>query len=165
MTSVSIFLGSLPCKYNNIYREPAYVTTITFQYSTNECLKKGVSCYNFSEVRTWIITHWGQVTYICITRLTIIGSDKNDLLPERRQAIIWTNTEILLIGPMGTNFSEFLIKIYTFSFRKMHFQMSSGQWRPFCLGLNVLNYIPRFCPNLITHPCHNPDAGWVKEGL
>ena len=36
-----------------------------------------------------------------------IGSD-NGLAPDRRQAIIWTNAGILLIGPLGTNFSEIL---------------------------------------------------------
>ena len=36
----------------------------------------------------------------------------------RRQAIIWTNARILLIEPL---------------------KMSSAKWRPFCLGLNVLN--------------------------
>ena len=38
---------------------------------------------------------------------------------------------------MGTNFSEFLIEIYTFSLKKMHLKMSSGKWRPLSLGLNV----------------------------
>ena len=28
-----------------------------------------------------------------------------------RQAIIWTNDAILLIGPLGTNFNEILIEI------------------------------------------------------
>ena len=51
------------------------------------------------------ITHLGRVTHICVSKLTIIGSD-NGLSPERRQAIIWTNAGILLIGPLGTNFSE-----------------------------------------------------------
>ena len=51
------------------------------------------------------LTHWGRVTHICVGKLTIIGSD-NGLSPERRQAIIWTNAGILLIGPLGTNFSE-----------------------------------------------------------
>ena len=37
-----------------------------------------------------------------------------------RQAIIWTNAGILLIGPLGTNFSEILIKILTFSFKKLN---------------------------------------------
>ena len=55
------------------------------------------------------------------------------------QAIIWTNAGILFIGPSGTNFSEILIGIQTFSFKKMHLKMSSAKWRPFCLGLNVLN--------------------------
>ena len=56
------------------------------------------------------------------------------------QAIIWTNVGILLIGPLETNFSEILIKIYIFSFKKMHLEMSFGNWWPFCLGLNVLKY-------------------------
>ena len=83
-------------------------------------------------------THWGRVTHICVIKLTIIGSD-NGLSPGRRQTIIWTNAGILLIGPLGTNFSEILIKILVFSFKKMHLKMSSGKWRPSCLGLNVLN--------------------------
>ena len=56
------------------------------------------------------LTHWGRVTHIRVSKLTIIGSD-NGLLPERHQAIIWTNDGILLIGTMGTNFSEILIGI------------------------------------------------------
>ena len=44
----------------------------------------------------------------------------------------------LLIGPLGTNFSEILIEILTFSFKKMRLKESSAKWRPFCLGLNVL---------------------------
>ena len=84
-----------------------------------------------------ILTHWGRVTHICVVKLTIIGSD-NGLSPGRRQAIIWTNAVILLIGPLGTNFSEILIEIRTFSFKKMRLKVSSAKWRPFCLGLNVL---------------------------
>ena len=65
------------------------------------------------------LTHWGRVTHICAGKLTNIGSD-NGLSPGRRQTIIWTNAGILLIGPLGTNFSEILIVIHTFSFKKMH---------------------------------------------
>ena len=68
-------------------------------------------------------------------KLNIIGSD-NDLSPGRRQAIIWTNAGILLIGPLETNLSEIAIKIHIFSFKKMQLKMS-GNRRPFCLGLNV----------------------------
>ena len=56
----------------------------------------------------------------------------------RRQAIIWTNAGILLIGLLGTNFSEILIGIQTFSFTKLHLKTSSAKWRLFCLGLNEL---------------------------
>ena len=77
------------------------------------------------------------MTHTCISKLTISGSDTG-LPPGRRQAIIWTSAGILLIGPLGTNFGENLIEIYTFSIKKMHWKMSSGKWWPFCLSLNVL---------------------------
>ena len=65
------------------------------------------------------LTHWGRVTHICVGKLTINDSD-NGLSPGRRQAIIWTNSGILLIRPLGTNFSENLIGNQTFSFKKIH---------------------------------------------
>ena len=86
----------------------------------------------------WPLTHWGRVTHICVSNLTTIGS-VNGLSPARRQAITWTNGGILLIRPLGTNFSEILIEISTFSFKKMRLKISSAKWRPFCLGLNVLS--------------------------
>ena len=88
-----------------------------------------------------ILTHWGRVTHICVSKLTIIDSD-NGLSPDRRQAIIWTNAGILLIGPLGTNFSEIFVEILAFSFKKMHLKVSSVKRRPFCLGLNVLRIRP-----------------------
>ena len=76
--------------------------------------------------------------HVCISKTTIIDSD-NGLSPGRCQAIIWSNTGILLIGTLGTNISEFLSEINAFSFKKMHLKMSSGKCQPFRLGLNVLN--------------------------
>ena len=58
------------------------------------------------------------MTHICVSELTIIGPD-NDLLPGRCQAIIWTHAGIMVIWTLQTNFSEILIKIRTFSFKKM----------------------------------------------
>ena len=78
----------------------------------------------------------------CVSKQTIIGSDSG-LSPGRRQAIIWTNDVILLIEPLGTNFSKLLIDIYTFPFSKMHLKMSSGKWRPLCPGLSVHGKGPR----------------------
>ena len=80
------------------------------------------------------------MTHICVSKLTIIGSD-NGLSPGWRQAIIWTNAGILLIRTLGTNFSEILSEIHAFWFKKMHLKMSSAIWHPFCLGLNVLMLI------------------------
>ena len=86
---------------------------------------------------TIVLTHWGRVMHICVGKLTIIGSG-NGLSPGRRQAIIWTNAGILLIGPLGTNFSEILIEIQTFSLRKIRLKMSSAKCCSFRPGLNVL---------------------------
>ena len=82
-------------------------------------------------------THWGRVMHICVSKLTISGSD-NDLSPGWRQAIIWTNAGLLSTGTLGTNFSEILNKIHILSLTKMHLKMSSGKWQTFCLSPNVL---------------------------
>ena len=45
-------------------------------------------------------------------------------LPGGRQAINWSNAGILLIRPLGTNFTDILIEILTVPFRKMRFKVS-----------------------------------------
>ena len=84
------------------------------------------------------LNHWGRVTHICVSELTTTGSD-NGLSPGRRQAIIWSNAGILLNWTIGTNFSEILSEIDTFSFKQMRLKMS-GKWRPYCLVLYVLTH-------------------------
>ena len=98
------------------------------------------------------LTHWVQVTHICMSKLTIIGSD-NGLLPGLRQAIIWTNVGTSSIGPLGTQFSAILIEIHIFSFKKMHLKMLSRKWQPFCLGLWV-------APLTLCHLYDWPDGGY-----
>ena len=113
------------------------------------------------------LTHWGRVTHICVSKLTIIDSD-DGLSPGRRQAIIWTNAGIMLLGPLQTKFSEILIKIHTSSFKKMHLKMSSGKCRPSCLGLNVLNKGPRWpccamqCRAFLIPLSPIFKCGWIK---
>ena len=103
----------------------------------------GSRCYmnhcllSFDHGLIFLLTYWDRVTHMCICNLTTVGSD-NCLSPCRHQAIIWTHAGILLIGPLGTNFSEILIEILPFSFTKMRLMVSSTKWRPFCFGLNVL---------------------------
>ena len=81
------------------------------------------------------------MTHICVGKLTIIDSD-NGLSPGRRQAIIWTNAGILLIGPLGTNFSELSIEIQTFSLKEKSFEsvvceMAAILCRPQCVNCNA----------------------------
>ena len=81
--------------------------------------------------------HWAWVTHICIGNLTTIGLD-NSLSSGLGQAIIWTNSEISLIWPLGTNFSEILIQTLIYSFKKMHLKMLAAKYRLSCLSLNEL---------------------------
>ena len=58
--------------------------------------------------------------------------------PNRCQTIIYANAILLLIGPRGTNYSGILIKLPTFLFKRIRFNVSSGKWRSFCLGVNSI---------------------------
>ena len=132
--------------------------TLIYHYETTKNIQQCCFCgnaYNFNKIHlkftvsqleslftrtieSAFLTHWGRVTHKCVSKLTIIGSD-NGLSPDRRQAIIWTNVGLLLIRPLGKNFSEILIEILTFSFKKMRLKMSSVKRRPFCLSCDNSN--------------------------
>ena len=73
-----------------------------------------------------VLTHWGWMLHICISNLINITGSDNGLSHGRRQAITWTNAGILSIRTLGTNFSEILSEIPTFSFKKIHLKMSSA---------------------------------------
>ena len=88
-----------------------------------------------------ILTHWGQQTHICVGNLANIGSD-DGLPPVRCQGIVWTNAAILLIGPLGTNFSEIWIGIQTFSLKKSIRKCRLRNGVRFCLCLNVWMQLP-----------------------
>ena len=80
-----------------------------------------------------MLNHPILVPHICVSELYKHWPG-NGLSPDRRQAITWTNAGSLLIGSLGTNFSEIWIKIRSFSFMKMHLDMPSAKWVPFCPG-------------------------------
>ena len=109
-------------------------------------------------------TYWVRVTHIWVSKLSIIDSN-NDLPPGRHQAIIWTNAGILIIGPLGTKVNEIFIEIYTSSFKKIYLKMSSGNWRTFCLCLNVL--IPAATSPSLLRVCYNqiPKYIWSYDLL
>ena len=54
-------------------------------------------------------------------------------LADQHQAITWTNAHLLSIRPIGTSFSEILIQIQIFPFKRMHLK-TSVKWQPFCPG-------------------------------
>ena len=56
--------------------------------------------------------------YVCVLEHGVIIDSGNGLSPNWRQAITWTNDEILSIWLPRTNFSDISIEIYKFSFKK-----------------------------------------------
>ena len=85
-------------------------------------------------------THWGQMTQICIR------------LPSLVQIIIWTNAGIFLIGPLGTNFNEFLVKIHQFSLKKNAFKDIVWKMAAILSGLQCVDMLrpPQQFPNSLT---------------
>ena len=82
------------------------------QYFWNIAIQPAVGCYNL-----WVDIHCSGCS------------------PPGKKSL-WNKT----IRPLGSNFSEILIKIHIFSIKKMHFNLPSGKCRPSCLSLNVLNH-------------------------
>ena len=119
----------------SLYR--SHISEFAFSLNTIGSLLRHDSILMLTLSHLGTLTHWGRVTHICVSKLTtIIGSD-NGLSAGWRKAIIWPNAGILLIGPLGTNCNEMATKFLTYS-KKLRLKVSSGKWRPFCVGFNVL---------------------------
>ena len=71
--------------------------------------------------------------HICVSKLTIISSD-DILWPGHYLNQCWNS----FYWTLGNKLQWNLNQIYIFSFMKMNLKMSSGNLRPFCLGLYVL---------------------------
>ena len=101
-----------------------FIMSILIQASKHKKIHTNENTWHFELVliKWCLLTHWGQVTHICISKLTAIASD-NGLSPGRRQAIIWTNAGILLIGPLGTKFNEFFLSKF------IHFHSRKSIWK------------------------------------
>ena len=87
-------------------------------------------------IKTKLLTHWGRVTHIWVSKLIIIGLDSG-LSPGGCQAIKWSNAGILLIRNLATNFSEILSEILAFSlknaFQDVVSEMAAILSRPQCV--------------------------------
>ena len=122
-----------------------------------------------------VLTHWGLVVHICVSKLAIIVSD-DGLSPRRGQAIIWTNVGMLVIG---TNFSEILIEIHTFHSRKciqniilswpqcVNDSASFSRLSIKCMGLTavaLIRSLPYFYSRSLSHSPHLTNkAHWSYE--
>ena len=84
--------------------------------------------------------YWHLIFKWVAGKIINIDSD-NGLVPIRCQAFIWTNAAILLIGLLGTNFSEILINSYIFknfqenTFENVVWKMATILSQPQCVNI------------------------------
>ena len=100
-----------------------------FQYEACHGFRAGASVhklfvggvYGWKDITKYFRGYYSLVSLWCRIYASVNwvsnGSD-NGLSPVRRQTIIWTNVGMLLIGPLGINFSDILFEINPFSLKK-----------------------------------------------
>ena len=125
----------LPCAFKSHCLMDVYMILMKQTMKNYSSSQLFHNLLNLDRVVNVTLINWDRVTHICTSKLTTISSDNSS-------PVTWTVTShagILLIGRLGTNFSEILIVIKTFQFKKIHLNMSSAKWHPSCFGGNVLN--------------------------
>ena len=97
------------------------------------------SLLSLSYLFLWVL-HWSG---ICSTGYSLQPRGKYYQIMAwclQHEAIIWTNVDLLSIRFQATYFNDVLFEIQKFSLKKIHFEMSSAKWVPFCLGTNELTW-------------------------
>ena len=88
------------------------------------------------------LTHWGRVTHISVSNVTIIGSDSG-LSPGRWQAIISTSAGILLIWPLGKTVNsnrKYNIFIHDSAYENVVCEMAAMLSWPQCVKCFLLSW-------------------------
>ena len=93
---------------------------------------------------------------ICASMKWVNLGSGNGLSPNRRQAITWTNADLLSTGPFGTNDSVIWIEMQSFSFIKMHSKMSV-KWLPCYPGRDELRF------KMLFKSCCRADSRFVPS--
>ena len=105
--------GLLPGRRQAIIWTNAGILFFFFFFSTKLYFTSFIHSYTF----------WQYIINIVLRRITLCINNCTS-----GQSFF---SGILLIWPLRTKFNEMLIEIQTFSFKKMHWKMSSGKWRVF----------------------------------
>ena len=148
----------------NLNKDISVFIKYKYRLQNENHLVSTAMCYvNFSAPSHRSLIQFCRI-YASMNRIST-GSD-NGLSPIRRHAFIWTNAGLLLITPLGTNFSEISIKIQNFSFTKLHLKMSFAKWRPFCPGgdeliISRITYVNRHI--LFTHAWGYINKSWIWQ--
>ena len=90
---------------------------------------------------TWPLTHWGRMTHICVSKLTITGSD-NGLSSGRHQAIIWDIVNWNVVNKLQWNLKRnSYIFIQENAFENVVCEMAAILSRPQCVKVCGLSWM------------------------
>ena len=139
-------------------------TVISFNTGTHKVISLSLSYhYHYHVSKPWWLPHFNW-SPPCATNMH--GWTGSALVQVMACCLFRTNnnTDLLLTGPKGTNFSEIQIKIQNFSFTKIHLERLSANWQPFCPGGEELSvwHASGFIIMVITHLCPNFNGAIIQ---
>ena len=107
-----------------------------------KCVSSALSIERIQQRSVSLLTLWGRVTHICVSKQTIVGSE-NGLSPGRGQVIIWTCAGLLVIWTFGNklqwNFNKnSYIFIQENAFENVVWKMATISSRPQCVKLILI---------------------------
>ena len=115
------------------------------------------NCKDFTGI---CLSHWSRVTRVCVGRLRhhwfkywlAAWLAPSHYLNQCWNIVNWT---------LGNKLRRNLNRNLYLSSKEMHLKMSSGNWRPFCLGLNVI-FATVYRTPLTDQPIGSPTTFWKK---
>ena len=103
--------------------------------------------------------------YMYVSLIWAIDGSDNGSSGDWHQAVIWSNSGILLTGPLGTNINEFCTQLPQFSNKKNKLNMPCAKWLPICLGLSVLMRVISWITTEVSTGLKIHLCSWQQEGL
>ena len=120
--------------YEQLFKKNLPTPNTFYQYDATQSnfahARMRIGC---SELNAHLLTHLPLMPHMCVGD----GSELIQIMACRlvgAQPLSEPMLEYLLIGPLGTTFSEIRIKIQNFSFIKMPLKISSAKWWSFRSG-------------------------------
>ena len=106
-------------------------------YQVALCRECSCFCLAYNILHMWLLT------LLNLTSVAYIDDSRKMRGLSQNKAVLGSCATLLIsmiIGTLGTSFSESFIEIHIFSSKKIYLKMSSGNWQQFWPSLNALSH-------------------------